>query len=105
MSGLTGEELAAAATLNELYPQLAKIGLGAGWNKPTPSLWPEPHKTDQAKGALGAAGRLINTELAERRNLILVSPLAGNRYATVTRPMRCGSYSTRGAESIRSSMA
>ncbi len=36
----------------------------------------------QAKGALDAAGRLINTELAERRNLILINPLEGNDYAT-----------------------
>ncbi len=91
MTGPSGEELAAAATLDALYPQLAQIDLAAGWNKPTPSLWPEPHKTypaahwryDQARGALDAAGRLINTALAERRNLILVSPLAGNNYATV----------------------
>ena len=34
----------------------------------------------QAKGALDAAGRLINTELAERRNLILQNPAGG--YAT-----------------------
>ena len=90
MTGSTAEALARSATLDELYPQLAGIGLGAGWNKPTPSLWPMPHKTfppyqwryTQAKGALDAAGRLINTELAERRNLILVNPLEGNGYAT-----------------------
>ena len=90
MTGPTPEALARAGTLDELYPQLAGIGLGAGWNKPTPSLWAVPHQTfppyqwryAQAKGALDAAGRLINTELAERRNLILVNPLEGNGYAT-----------------------
>jgi len=64
--------------------------VGPGWNKPTPSLWDEPRKTfvpahwryDQAKAALDAAGRLINTELAERRNLILYNPVPGNEYAT-----------------------
>ena len=48
----------------------------------TPSLWPAPQKNfapahwkyEQARGALDAAGRLINTELAERRNLILFNP-------------------------------
>ncbi len=63
--------------------------MGAGWAKPTPSLWAEPKKSfqpfvwsyAQAKGALDAAGRLINTELAERRNLIMQNP-AGGSYAT-----------------------
>lgn len=67
---------------------LAPIRMGAGWAKPTPSLWAEPRKTfqpycwsyAQAKGALDAAGRLINTELAERRNLIMQNPAEG--YAT-----------------------
>ena len=64
----------------------------SGWApagpRPTPSLWAEPKKSfqphrwsyAQAKGALDAAGRLINTELAERRNLILQNPADG--YAT-----------------------
>jgi gentisate 1,2-dioxygenase len=90
MTSPSPETLARSPTLEALYPQLASIGLGAGWNKPTPSLWPEPHKSfpayhwryGQAKGALDAAGRLINTELAERRNLILINPLEGNGYAT-----------------------
>ncbi|HXQ51406.1 MAG TPA: cupin domain-containing protein [Stellaceae bacterium] len=90
MTTPTPEALARAGTLDELYPQLSGIGLGAGWNKPTPSLWAAPHQTfppyqwryAQAKGALDAAGRLINTELAERRNLILVNPLEGNGYGT-----------------------
>ena len=38
----------------------------------------------QAKAALDSAGRLINTELAERRNLILVNAGAGNDYATAS---------------------
>jgi gentisate 1,2-dioxygenase len=87
---VTPETLARSGTLDELYPMLGAIGLGAGWAKPTPSLWPAPRASfqpyhwrfDQAKGALDAAGRLINTELAERRNLILVNPLEGNTYAS-----------------------
>jgi gentisate 1,2-dioxygenase len=87
---VTPEQLADAATLDELYAQLAKINVGAGWNKPTPSLWPSPRETflpvhwqyAYAKGALDAAGRLINTELSERRNLILANPMEGNSYAT-----------------------
>jgi gentisate 1,2-dioxygenase len=88
MTGPTPQQLSNSGSLEELYRQLAPLGMGAGWAKPTPSLWPEPKKTfkpqswsyAQAKGALDAAGRLINTELAERRNLILMNP--GESYAT-----------------------
>jgi gentisate 1,2-dioxygenase len=84
-------DLACCGTLEELYGKLGPAGMGAGWNKPTPSLWPAPRKTlvpahwkyELARGALDAAGRLINTALAERRNLILFNPAEGNAYATV----------------------
>jgi gentisate 1,2-dioxygenase len=88
MHGPTPQQLAQSSSLDELYRQLAPIRMGAGWAKPTPSLWAEPKKVfkphcwsyAQARGALDAAGRLINTELAERRNLILMNPVEG--YAT-----------------------
>jgi gentisate 1,2-dioxygenase len=88
MTAPTPQQLATSGSLDELYRQLSPIRMGAGWAKPTPSLWPEPKKNfkpyrwsyAQAKGALDAAGRLINTELAERRNLILQNPNEG--YAT-----------------------
>src|SRR6185312_13964916 len=88
MSNPTPQQLSQSGTLEDLYKQLGPIRMGAGWAKPTPSLWAEPKKTfqpfvwsyAQAKGALDAAGRLINTELAERRNLIMQNP-AGD-YAT-----------------------
>jgi gentisate 1,2-dioxygenase len=84
----TPQQLAHSGSLEELYQMLGSIGMGAGWAKPTPSLWAEPKQTfqphcwsyAQAKGALDAAGRLINTELAERRNLIMQNPAEG--YAT-----------------------
>lgn len=84
------EDLAQVGSLMDLYRQLARIEMMAGWNKTEPSLYAAPHKTflpahwsyAQAKGALSAAGRLIGTELAERRNLILVNPLKGNTYAS-----------------------
>ena len=89
MTSPTPQQLAQSGTLEDLYKQLEPIRLGAGWAKPTPSLWAEPKKSfqpfvwsyAQAKGALDAAGRLINTELAERRNLIMQNP-AGGSYAT-----------------------
>ena len=88
MTSPTPQQLAHSGTLEDLYKQLGSIRMGAGWAKPTPSLWAEPKKSfqpfvwsyAQAKGALDAAGRLINTELAERRNLIMQNP-AGD-YAT-----------------------
>jgi len=88
MESPTPQQLANSGSLEELYRSLAPLRMGAGWAKPTPSLWPEPKRTfkpycwsyAQAKGALDAAGRLINTELAERRNLILQNPAEG--YAT-----------------------
>jgi gentisate 1,2-dioxygenase len=84
-------DLAGSGTLEELYGKLDKVGMGPSWNKPTPSLWPAPRKTlvpahwkyELARGALDAAGRLINTALAERRNLILFNPAEGNTYGTV----------------------
>ena len=88
MSNPSPQQLAQSGTLDELYGHLGQITMSAGWAKKTPSLWPEPKKTfqahrwsyAQAKGGLDAAGRLINTELAERRNLILMNP--GEGYAT-----------------------
>jgi gentisate 1,2-dioxygenase len=83
-------DLTKAHDLETLYGLLKPLNVGPGWNKPTPSLWDEPRKTfvpahwryAQAKAGLDAAGRLINTELAERRNLILYNPIPGNDYAT-----------------------
>jgi gentisate 1,2-dioxygenase len=91
MAPQSPSDLACSGSLPELYGRLGEVGMGPGWNKPTPSLWSEPRKTfvpahwqyELARGALDAAARLINTELAERRNLILFNPVEGNTYATV----------------------
>jgi gentisate 1,2-dioxygenase len=85
------EELAQSGTLEELYGKLNLVGIAPGWNKKVASLWPAPKKNfvpahwkyEQARGALDAAGRLINTELAERRNLILFNPVSDASYGTV----------------------
>src|SRR5258708_6386316 len=90
MSSPSPSDLARSGTLEELYGKLDRVGMGPGWNKPTPSLWPAPRKTlvpahwqyELARGAVDAGGRLINTALAERRNLILVNPAEGNTYGT-----------------------
>ena len=92
LTGATPQTLRSAGSLEELYRALATVDMGPGWNKSTPSLYPSPKKKfpaaiwhyAQAKAALDAAGRLINTELAERRNLILANTGAGSDYATST---------------------
>jgi gentisate 1,2-dioxygenase len=81
-----------ARTLDQLYGMLDGIQVKNGWNKPTPSLYPQPKQRfagarwryADARAALHAAGRLVGTEWAERRNLILANPIAGNEYPTVT---------------------
>jgi gentisate 1,2-dioxygenase len=89
---VTPQDFAAAANMQELYDLLALCHVQNGWSKPTPSLWPLPTidfkpaawSYVQAKAALDAAGRFVNTELAERRNLILANPtVEGNLYPTV----------------------
>ena len=91
MQAPSREELAQSGSLEELYDKMAPVGIAPGWNKKVASLWPAPKKNftpahwkyEQARGALDAAGRLINTELAERRNLILFNPASGESYGTV----------------------
>ncbi|MFN0301202.1 MAG: cupin domain-containing protein [Burkholderiales bacterium] len=82
--------LAKVDTLDNLYPMMSELNITCGWHRPAPALWPEPKKNfvpfqwryAHAKAALDAAGRLIDTALAERRNLILFNPIEGNHYAT-----------------------
>ncbi len=88
MTKVTPNELAHSSSLEALCRGLGQIQMVAGWNRPTQSSEPgksfRPHRWSyvQAKAALDAAGRLINTGLAERRNLVLVNPTEGNTYAT-----------------------
>jgi gentisate 1,2-dioxygenase len=83
--------LSTAESLEQLYPLLAQRSIGAGWNKPEPAMWAQPKKNflpfvwhySDAAAAFEAASRLVSTEQAERRNLILVNPVPGNIYSTV----------------------
>ena len=91
MTEVTSEEFAKAASMQELYDLLDKCGMENGWNKKVQSLWPQPRRDfvpahwrySRAKAALDAAGRFVNMELAERRNLILKNPIPNNTYPTV----------------------
>jgi gentisate 1,2-dioxygenase len=83
-------DFAEARTLQDLHGMLEQVQMKNGWAKPTPSLYPEPKRElipahwryADARAALHAAGRLVGTEWAERRNLILANPVPGNDYAT-----------------------
>jgi gentisate 1,2-dioxygenase len=88
---MTTISLRSAPSLEQLYPLLAERAIGAGWNKPEPAMWPQPKKNflpfawhyNDAAAAFEAASKLVSTEQAERRNLILVNPVAGNIYSTL----------------------
>ena len=90
MQMLNPQKFAEAANMEQLYALLEAVGIGPGWNKPEPSLWPQPKKNFRpahwsyriGHAALDAAGRFVSTELAERRNLILSNPVPGNTYGT-----------------------
>ena len=80
-----------AGNLDELYAALTPLDMTPGWiDREKPILWEQPDtpfhaihwQYDECRAALDAAGRLINTELAERRNLILRNPVEGNDIAT-----------------------
>jgi gentisate 1,2-dioxygenase len=105
----TKQRFAEVKELSELYPLLAEAGMGPGWNKSEPSLYPAPKKTfvpahwtyETARAALAAAAPLVSTELAERRNLILANPVPGNTYATA-RTMVAAYQMVRAGEAARS---
>ncbi len=77
-------------SLDALYERLGEIHVTAGWNKREPSLYPEPRRNfepmhwrwEECKAAIDAAGRLIGTQDAERRNLVLFNPVDPKQYAT-----------------------
>lgn len=87
-----------AADLPALYGLLDRIQVKNGWAKAVPVIVREPkqvfvpHRWRYAdtRAALHAAGRLVGTEWAERRNLIMANPFPGNDYATV--PTLVGAY-------------
>lgn len=75
----------------QLYQAFEELSAEGGWHRKQPALWPEPRKTfipwawhyRDIKPVLAAAGRLVDSEHAERRNLTLRNPREGTAYATV----------------------
>ena len=98
-----------AGTVEELYALLDSAGMGPGWNKPEPSFWEAPKQVflpahwsyALSKPALDAAGKFVSTELAERRNLILINPTPETKYAT-TRTLVAAYQMVEPGESARS---
>lgn len=83
--------LNSARELDAIYAPLRDLDLTPGWiDRKEPILIKEPKgafkpyrwRYSEAKAGLDAAGRLISTELAERRNLVMRNPLEGNNFAT-----------------------
>jgi len=85
------ESFSKATNLDELYPLIHHEFFTAGWHKKRDSLWKSPrtefrpmHWSYQlGKLALDQAGKWMDTELAERRNLLLFNPVEDNDYDTV----------------------
>jgi gentisate 1,2-dioxygenase len=87
-----------AADLPALYGLLDQVEMKNGWAKavpvivrePRPAFVPHRWRFADSRAALHVAGRLVATEWAERRNLIMANPHPGNDYATV--PTLVGAY-------------
>lgn len=78
-------------SLDALYRAFDALSMEGGWHRRSPALWPEPRKSfkpyrwrfEDVKPILDAAGRLVDTRMAERRNLTMTNPVEGNIYPTV----------------------
>ena len=87
----TLEKIERATGLDDLYPVFNEAHYTAGWHKKRPSLWKEPATEfaplrwsfAESRAALEKAGQWIDTELAERRNLLMFNPVGDNDYDTV----------------------
>lgn len=70
------------------FEGLEANSMSPGWAKRKPQMWPEPRphyvpavwRYADARRALDQAADFVSTELAERRNLILVNPVPDNIY-------------------------
>lgn len=90
MEAVTASDFVGAANLDQVHSKLRALGIGAGWDRREPAIWPQPKRNfipahwsyAVARAALEAADRFVSTELAQRRNLILGNPVAPNTYGT-----------------------
>jgi len=78
-------------TLESLYSAFDRLSVEGGWHRRRPALWAEPAHNflphvwhlDEMLPILEAAGDLVSTEFADRRNLTMTNPVEGNLYPTV----------------------
>ena len=72
------------------FEELDALAFSPGWAKREPQMWAEPRsryvpavwRYADALAALTRSAGFVSTEFAERRNLIMVNPIAGNIYPT-----------------------
>ncbi|HEY6868203.1 MAG TPA: cupin domain-containing protein [Novosphingobium sp.] len=109
LTGALSGALAAAPSEQALIGLLDRAAFGPGWAKKRPSIYPEPRtqfvpahwRYAEGRAALDAARAFVSTELAERRNLIMINPHAGNDYGTA-RTLVAAYQLVRGGEQARS---
>jgi len=86
------DELKKLGSLEALQAAIGARNMTPGWiRRDKPILWHEPQsdyvpmhwRYAEAKAAMLAAGRLIGTDLAERRNFVMRSPVPGNDWKTL----------------------
>lgn len=79
------------ASVDDLIARIGQQNCVPGWIRhERPLMWPRPRSAfvpahwpyARIRPALVAAGRVIGTDQAERRNFILRNPIAGNDFAT-----------------------
>jgi gentisate 1,2-dioxygenase len=96
-------------SLDELVNAIGERNMTPGWmRRKTPILFSEMRsefvpahwRYQEAKAAMQSAGRLIGTDLAERRNFVLRNPIPGNDYATL-RTLVCAYQSILPGEKAR----
>ncbi|WP_159981753.1 MULTISPECIES: cupin domain-containing protein [unclassified Novosphingobium] len=83
--------VAQIGSLEDLYAAFTGLNMEGGWHRLRPALWREPAanflpaqwRYIEVKPILAAAGLLIGTDKAERRNLTMFNPVEGNIYPTV----------------------
>jgi gentisate 1,2-dioxygenase len=104
------DELRSLPDLDALVGAIGARNMTPGWiRRPKPILWPEMKsefvpahwRYAEAKAAMQAAGRLIGTDLAERRNFVMRNPIPGNEIATL-RTLVCAYQSIMPGEKARS---
>ncbi len=104
------DELRSLPDLDSLVSAIGARNMTPGWIKRAkPILWhemksefvPAHWRYAEAKAAMQAAGRLIGTDLAERRNFVMRNPIPGNDIATL-RTLVCAYQSILPGEKARS---